>query len=102
MMYVTLTVQIWWRRLSTIRFADKIAVVDHGCIVEEGTHESLLNMAQGHYSKLYQKSAPAGSTNSLTASGTPMGSTNSLTGLFAKAQHKAEVSCSICSHKKGK
>lgn len=39
-------------RLSTIRNADMILVVDHGDVVEQGTHESL--MAQkGFYYKLY-------------------------------------------------
>ena len=39
-------------RLSTIRSADLILVIDHGNIVEQGTHESL--MAQhGYYEKLY-------------------------------------------------
>ena len=39
-------------RLSTIRNADRILVVDHGDVVEQGTHESL--MAQrGFYYKLY-------------------------------------------------
>ena len=39
-------------RLSTIQHADHILVVDHGDVVEQGTHESL--MAQkGFYYKLY-------------------------------------------------
>ena len=39
-------------RLSTIQHADMILVVDHGDVVEQGTHESL--MAQkGFYYKLY-------------------------------------------------
>ena len=29
-------------RLATVLKADRIIVVDHGCIVGEGTHESLL------------------------------------------------------------
>lgn len=39
-------------RLSTIRNADRIAVVDGGKIVEQGTHEELLS-GNGEYSKLY-------------------------------------------------
>jgi ATP-binding cassette, subfamily B, bacterial len=39
-------------RLSTVRAADRILVIDHGRIVEEGTHESLLRR-QGVYARLH-------------------------------------------------
>ncbi len=39
-------------RLSTIQNADKILVVDHGDVVEQGTHESLMRQ-KGFYYKLY-------------------------------------------------
>ncbi|MEA4811112.1 MAG: ABC transporter ATP-binding protein [Anaerolineaceae bacterium] len=39
-------------RLSTIQSADRIIVLDHGLIKEEGTHKSLLAKA-GHYAELY-------------------------------------------------
>ncbi|MCB1334233.1 MAG: ATP-binding cassette domain-containing protein [Roseivivax sp.] len=40
-------------RLSTVRNADKIVVMDRGRVVEEGTHESLLSQG-GAYAALYQ------------------------------------------------
>ncbi len=39
-------------RLSTIRGADLILVMNHGTIVEQGTHEDLLK-AGGFYANLY-------------------------------------------------
>lgn len=40
-------------RLSTIQHADQIILIDHGRILERGTHESLL-AARGQYARLYQ------------------------------------------------
>jgi ABC-type multidrug transport system fused ATPase/permease subunit len=40
-------------RLATIINADKIIVMDKGCIVEEGSHLELVNKIDGYYKKLY-------------------------------------------------
>jgi ATP-binding cassette subfamily B protein len=39
-------------RLSTVKAADRIIVLDHGKIIEEGNHEQLM-AAGGHYAELY-------------------------------------------------
>jgi len=42
-------------RLTTIKKADKIVVMDKGLIVEEGTHQELLEKSEGFYKNLYDK-----------------------------------------------
>ncbi|RZU42079.1 ATP-binding cassette subfamily B protein [Edaphobacter modestus] len=44
-------------RLSTVRMLDRILVFDHGEIVEEGTHESLVTEHDGTYKRLFDRQA---------------------------------------------
>lgn len=48
------TVFIIAHRLSTVRKADKIIVINYGEIVESGTHDELLQKEDGVYSALYK------------------------------------------------
>ncbi len=41
-------------RLSTIRHADQVLMLDHGHIIERGTHQSLLEQ-NGAYARLYER-----------------------------------------------
>ncbi len=41
-------------RISSLRFADKIIVLENGAKIEEGTHEELISKA-GIYSEMYEK-----------------------------------------------
>ncbi len=47
------TVLIIAHRLSAVREADRIVVLEHGNIVESGSHEQLLEKSDGHYAKLH-------------------------------------------------
>jgi ABC-type bacteriocin/lantibiotic exporter with double-glycine peptidase domain len=46
-------------RLSTIRNADQILVIDHGTIVERGSHQELLER-NGYYARLIQSQLATG------------------------------------------
>ena len=41
-------------RLATVQKADRIIVMDKGCIVEQGSHEELLKNDEGYYKHLYE------------------------------------------------
>jgi subfamily B ATP-binding cassette protein HlyB/CyaB len=48
------TVIIIAHRLSAVRDADRILVMDRGQVVEQGTHAELLTHQAGHYARLYR------------------------------------------------
>ena len=48
------TVFVIAHRLSTVRNADKITVINEGELVELGTHEELMNIENGQYKALYE------------------------------------------------
>ncbi len=47
------TVLIIAHRLSTVRHAHRIIAMDKGVIVEQGTHDGLLQKPDGYYRYLY-------------------------------------------------
>ena len=48
------TVIIIAHRLSAVRDANRILVIDRGQIVEQGTHTELLTLDTGHYARLHR------------------------------------------------
>lgn len=51
------TVIIVAHRLSTIAHLDRILVFNEGAIIEDGSHEELLNIKDGHYAHLWNMQA---------------------------------------------
>lgn len=47
------TVLVIAHRLSTIRHADQIIVMDHGEIIEKGSHDELLSKKDGQYANMW-------------------------------------------------
>ncbi|WP_062436205.1 ABC transporter ATP-binding protein [Herbidospora daliensis] len=52
------TVLLITHRLASVRYADRVYVLDHGLVVEEGTHDELMDR-QGIYADLYGLQASA-------------------------------------------
>lgn len=50
-----MTVVVVAHRLSTVKAADKICVVEDGVVVEQGTHDSLMMKSMGRYKRLVQR-----------------------------------------------
>mmetsp|Transcript_9594 Transcript_9594/g.22023 ORF Transcript_9594/g.22023 Transcript_9594/m.22023 type:complete len:137 (-) Transcript_9594:2319-2729(-) len=50
-----MTVVIVAHRLSTVRNADCIFVVDNGKVVEKGSHDELVQIENGHYNALISR-----------------------------------------------
>ena len=48
------TVIVIAHRLSTVKNADRIAVINEGELVELGTHDELMNIENGQYKTLYE------------------------------------------------
>ena len=57
------TVLVIAHRLSTVRNADLVIVINQGTIVEQGTHDSLIEKEDGIYKKLVLRQLMAGNSS---------------------------------------
>jgi ATP-binding cassette subfamily B protein len=55
----TRTAIIIAHRLSTVQAVDRILVFEHGRILEDGDHATLVHKPQGHYRRLFDRQAGA-------------------------------------------
>jgi ATP-binding cassette subfamily B protein len=44
-------------RLSTVRALDRLLVLDKGKVIEEGSHEALIQLEKGLYRRLFERQA---------------------------------------------
>jgi ATP-binding cassette, subfamily B, bacterial HlyB/CyaB len=58
------TVIIIGHRLSSVRGASRIVVMEQGWIVEQGTHDVLLGHAKGLYARLWAMQSGSATTGS--------------------------------------
>ncbi len=65
------TVLIVAHRLSTIRNADRILVLQNGQLVESGSHNDLINIPDGYYSRLYNSQFNKSSVTTPASQPTP-------------------------------
>ncbi|CAJ1358614.1 unnamed protein product [Effrenium voratum] len=56
----TCTIMVIAHRLSTIKDADCIIVMEEGLVVEQGTHEELLQIKEGRYAKMIARQLQGG------------------------------------------
>jgi subfamily B ATP-binding cassette protein HlyB/CyaB len=73
------TVVVIAHRLSSVRHANRIIVLDKGRLVEEGSHEALLKRANGLYAHLWSMQAGTPVSAQGPAGAAPLGAPGMLT-----------------------